>query len=132
MGACLNDLMFLSNLSELPPLSKDDMLKCGSDLRVCPRSIINTEIVFETTIDAKLYKELFGVNLAPARSFDISYKGTYQVQARKHKKKRINKKWAKKYGYKTYLKDVKIENVNIGNPDDEINVMGFNRGPCIV
>lgn len=40
------------------------------------------------------------------------------VQARKHKKRRINKKWAKKYGYKTVYEtkrakvmDVTIENI---------------------
>lgn len=40
------------------------------------------------------------------------------VQTRKHKKRRINKKWAKKYGYKTVYEtkrakvmDVTIENI---------------------
>lgn len=33
---------------------------------------------------------------------------TKDVQARKHKKKRINKKWLKKYGYKCVPDDTKV------------------------
>ena len=33
---------------------------------------------------------------------------TKQVQKRTHKKRRINKKWLKRYGYKTVLDDEKI------------------------
>ena len=33
---------------------------------------------------------------------------TKQVQRRTHRKRRINKKWAKRYGYKTVLDDEKI------------------------
>jgi hypothetical protein len=39
------------------------------------------------------------------------------VQAKTHKKKRINKKWAKRYGYKTVyeVKKAKIMDVTIDN-----------------
>lgn len=33
---------------------------------------------------------------------------TKQVQKRTHKKQRINKKWLKRYGYKTVLDDEKL------------------------
>ena len=33
---------------------------------------------------------------------------TKQVQRRTHRKRRINKKWLKKYGYKTVLDDEKV------------------------
>jgi len=48
------------------------------------------------TINEKLLSELF----LPKKSdtFDLQY--TAMVQARRHKKKRINKKWLKRYGYK--------------------------------
>lgn len=48
------------------------------------------------TINENLLSELF----LPKKSntFDLQY--TAMVQARKHKKKRINKKWLKRYGYK--------------------------------
>ena len=38
---------------------------------------------------------------------------TKQVQRRTHRKKRTNKKWAKRYGYKTVLDDEKI--IRVGN-----------------
>lgn len=38
---------------------------------------------------------------------------TKQVQRWRHKKRRINKKWAKRYGYKTVLDDERI--VCVGN-----------------
>ena len=44
---------------------------------------------------------------------------TKQVQRRTHKKRRINKKWLKMYGYKTILDDGKIiifENNIFGTP----------------
>lgn len=37
---------------------------------------------------------------------------TKNVQARKHRKKRINKKWLKLYGYKTVPDDAKIYMTN--------------------
>ena len=33
---------------------------------------------------------------------------TKEVQRRTHRKKRINKKWAKRYGYKTVLDDSRV------------------------
>lgn len=49
-----------------------------------------------TTINENLLSELF----LPKKpnTFDIQY--TVMVQARRHRKKRINKKWLKRYGYK--------------------------------
>lgn len=44
-----------------------------------------------------LLKELCGQPQLP-KSYDITYPEVIQV--RKHKKKRINKKWLKRYGYK--------------------------------
>lgn len=37
---------------------------------------------------------------------------TKDVQARKHRKKRINKKWLKRYGYKAVPDDTKIYATN--------------------
>jgi hypothetical protein len=57
----------------------------------------NKEITFTVegaTINEELWKKLIQF----PEKFDIEY--TKIVQARKHRKKRINKKWLKKYGYK--------------------------------
>ena len=52
----------------------------------CENAMINVNLL------AKLFTQ------EKSNTFDIQY--TIMVQARKHKKKRINKKWLKRYGYK--------------------------------
>lgn len=54
----------------------------------------------DMTLCSEKLEELFGVDPASQEdSFAISY--CYLIQKRKHKKKRINKKWAKRYGFIT-------------------------------
>lgn len=52
----------------------------------CENAMINVNLL------AKLFTQ------EKSNTFDIQY--TIMVQARKHKKRRINKKWLKRYGYK--------------------------------
>lgn len=52
----------------------------------CENAMINVNLL------AKLFMQ------EKSNTFDIQY--TIMVQARRHKKKRINKKWLKRYGYK--------------------------------
>lgn len=62
----------------------------------------NKEVTFTfegTTINEDLWKALIPSEFP--EMFDIEY--TKVVQARKHRKKRINKKWLKKYGYKQVM-----------------------------
>ena len=47
-------------------------------------------------INEKLLSELFSPKMSD--TLDLQY--TTMVQARRHRKKRINKKWLKRYGYK--------------------------------
>lgn len=47
---------------------------------------------------------LFGLTKPISQLFDLGYEG--QIQIRRHHKKRINKKWAKRYGYRTVYKSV--------------------------
>ena len=57
----------------------------------------NKEVTFTVegaTINEELWKKLIQF----PEKCDLEY--TKIVQARKHRKKRINKKWLKKYGYK--------------------------------
>ena len=83
----------------------------------CPLSA-SEEVSFQFDVNPELYKRIIGVDLAnhnDMTSFSIEYKQLYQVQIKKNKKKRINKKWAKRYGYKTMFKtvimtDTKFEN----------------------
>ena len=66
---------------------------------------INTNQEFSCTMtpdfDKDLLLDLLGVSKEPSKykvEFSIG-----KVQRRKHKKRRINKKWAKKYGYKDII-----------------------------
>lgn len=48
------------------------------------------------------FEYLYGIRICTTNMI------TKDVQARKHKKKRINKKWLKRYGYKCVPDDTKI------------------------
>ena len=57
---------------------------------------ITTEFSTEETVESN---KILGVDIAQMPdSYNIKY--IKIVQVRKHKKKRINKKWLKRYGYK--------------------------------
>lgn len=75
----------------------------------------SAEMTMECEINAPLFHRLCGFD--PSCGPDITGytligKAPYMEQIRKHKKKRINKKWAKRYGYRTKFKDIKIEGVH--------------------
>ena len=62
----------------------------------------------EFTMDCEINKDLcdllFGVDLAEDKDktgFAVVYDQEEKIQVRRHRKKRINKKWAKRYGFKT-------------------------------
>lgn len=55
--------------------------------------------LFDATEETVGINKILGLDIAQmSDSYDIQY--IMLVQARKHKKKRINKKWLKRYGYK--------------------------------
>lgn len=51
--------------------------------------------------DINYLSGLFSNQFTPTKNFDIEYDTPIVVQARWHKKKRINKKWLKRYGMKS-------------------------------
>lgn len=60
---------------------------------------ITMEFTTEETVDTN---KILGLDIAQMPdSYDIQY--VKIIQARKHKKKRINKKWLKRYGYKKVI-----------------------------
>lgn len=68
----------------------------------------------------ELYKVL-GVDTSNVPdAYDIQY--VIIVQVRKHKKRRINKKWAKRYGYKQVVVDSKGWNIK-NNTDGSIEIV---------
>lgn len=69
----------------------------------------SAEATFEVEVDAPMFKKIVGIDLSNAQSFSAEYSEPYQEQRRKHKKKRINKKWAKRYGYVTKFRKWRIK-----------------------
>ena len=72
--------------------------------------------------DIETVKKAFGVDEAKqADNYGLMF--VTNVQKRRHRKRRINKKWAKRYGYylcKYYLKDGKI--INYSNKDNSFDI----------
>lgn len=72
------------------------------------------EFMFEC---ATFNKELFEKLCMPDKTLPMSMTFTGElidkVQRRRHKKKRINKKWAKRYGYINVYKKINIKDVSV-------------------
>lgn len=73
----------------------------------------DASITIDFTTDEKVdINKILGLDVAQMPdSYDIQY--VKIVQARKHKKKRINKKWFKRYGYKKVIVNSKGWNIKI-------------------
>lgn len=87
----------------------------------------DAEISFKCDIDTSLFAKLIGIDLAngqDATCASMVFQKTYQVQRRRHKKKRINKKWAKRYGYVTKFKTYRIEEVSIEQNEGALSFTG--------
>lgn len=70
------------------------------------------ECELEATLNVPLINELVG-QLSQPKGFNLEWDGVYHEQIRKHKKKRINKKWAKRYGYREHPCRYRMKNAHI-------------------
>ena len=94
----------------------------------CPMSV-EAEANFECDIDAKTFKKLTGIDLAHGpdiTGYTVLFHHPVQVQVRRHKRKRINKKWAKRYGYKTVFKSIKLEEAYVEPNENGFDILGRN------
>lgn len=77
----------------------------------------SAEFSCECEVNPQLLAKVTGVDLAQlgdlATGFSLKCSSPYQVQKRRHKKKRINKKWAKRYGYVTKFAEVTLQDVSL-------------------
>lgn len=88
---------------------------------------VSDEFSVECDIDAQLFSNIMGVDLISTgdlRHFTVEGVLPYQVQIRRHKKKRINKKWAKRYGYKTVFKQIKLTDVQVIEHETDVDITG--------
>lgn len=87
----------------------------------------DVEVSFECDIDTSLFAKLIGIDLADgqdATCASMIFQKPYQVQRKHHKKKRINKKWAKRYGYVTKFKTYHMEEVHIEQNEGALSFIG--------
>lgn len=90
---------------------------------------VEAEFTMEADINAPLFSKLTGADLTRLgnpNSFTMQYSSPYQEQVRRHKKKRINKKWAKRYGYRTKFKKFRISEVSFTGDGFEFEATGRN------
>lgn len=77
---------------------------------------INKEMEFTASFETTL--ELFDELTRQLNPNEFTLQYTKQVQARKHRQKRINKKWVKRYGYKDV--QVTIDGLKISNSESNM------------
>ena len=76
-------------------------------------------------LEADINLDILNGHKTFGQSCTVELTEPYQVQSRKHKKKRINKKWAKRYGYETKFRGVRIKDISLTNRNDnEFTVTG--------
>lgn len=88
---------------------------------------VDAEVSFECDIDTSLFAKLIGIDLADgqdATCASMIFQKPYRVQRKHHKKKRINKKWAKRYGYVTKFKTYRIDEVSIEQNEGALSFTG--------
>lgn len=87
----------------------------------------DAEFSFKCEIDAEVLGKICGIDYANGPDITASsfvFTQPIQVQVRRHKKRRINKKWAKRYGYKTIYKSYILKDVQFIQDRDELRIIG--------
>ena len=91
---------------------------------ITPKLSTSAEFTMEAEIDGDMFAKLLGFPMAAEKNFTVEYSEPILVQARRHKKKRINKKWRKRYGYKMIFRKKQLTDCvvshNISN--DELSI----------
>lgn len=108
----------LLSIGEIGTLTFDDKFTdCITNFEI-PFSD-KAEISFECEVNAPLFKELVRLSSCDnANSYTLTGEMPIQVPVRYHKKKRVNKKWIKRYGYKTVYRKVEIREVHFDSCSD--------------
>lgn len=71
---------------------------------ITPKLSASAEFTMEAEIDGDMLAKLLDFPMAAGKNFTVEYSEPILVQARRHKKKRIDKKWRKRYGYITIFR----------------------------
>ena len=122
----MNNVFDLDRIGRTFEIDNDGMVPEYVERFTAPISA-EAEISFECDINTSLFAKLTGVDLAQGRDAtcaSVIFQKPYQVQRKHHKKKRINKKWAKRYGYVTKFKTYQLEDVHIEQNEGALSFTG--------
>lgn len=89
----------------------NDAPECITGIDIPLSDKAEQEFTLNGYVNEDVLKQLAGVPLDS--SFSMTCDSVRSVQRRKHKKKRINKKWAKRYGYITIIDKCHFRDVSI-------------------
>ena len=120
------DILNFDHIGRAFEIDNDSMLPEYVKRFSAPMSA-DAEVSFECDINTSLFAKLIGIDLADgqdATCASMVFQKAYQVQRRRHKKKRINKKWAKRYGYVTKFKTYQLEDVHIEQNEGALSFTG--------
>lgn len=122
----LNNVFELDRLGRSFEIDNDGMLPEYVKRFTAPISA-DAEVSFKCDIDTSLFAKLIGIDLADgqdATCASMIFQKPYRVQRKHHKKKRINKKWAKRYGYVTKFKTYRMDEVSIEQNEGALSFTG--------
>ena len=122
----MNNVFDLDRIGRTFEIDNDGMLPEYVKRFTSPMSA-DAEISFECDIDTSMFAKLIDVDLAQGRDAtcaSVIFQKPYRVQRKRHKKKRINKKWAKRYGYVTKFKTYHMEDVHIEQNEGALSFTG--------
>lgn len=93
---------------------------------ITPKLSASAEFTMEAEIDGDALANLLGFPMAAGKNFTVEYSEPILVQARRHHKKRIDKKWRKRYGYKTIFRKKQLTDcvVKCESSGDVLSVFG--------
>ncbi len=93
---------------------------------ITPKLSASAEFTMEAEIDGDMLAKLLDFPMAAGKNFTVEYSEPILVQARCHKKKRINKKWRKRYGFKTIFRKKQLTDcvVKCESSGDVLSVTG--------
>lgn len=116
-------------LSEgIPFVSLDDCVSMPvAKLSADAEATFEGECILNPNAMRKLMGLDAGSNFGAAinNRWHFTCKTPFAVPARPHRKKRIAKKWLKKYGYKYLLEPITLETASLRNKDDMIDIFGM-------
>ncbi len=93
---------------------------------IAPKLSASAEFTMEAEIDGDMLAKLLDFPMAAGKNFTVEYSEPILVQVRRHKKKRIDKKWRKRYGYKTIFRKKQLTDcvVKFEGSGDMLSVTG--------